>query len=75
MSRSVMTAWAMWTIAVCASVLSAQQADGPVRRTVWDRVYTEAQAGRGEALYARHCEQCHGSGQHDPSNDPQSGGD
>lgn len=57
-----MTAWAMWTIAVCASVLSAQQADGPVRRTVWDRVYTEAQAGRGEALYARHCEQCHGTG-------------
>jgi cytochrome c len=32
------------------------------RRSVWDKVYTSAQAERGELLYARHCEQCHGSG-------------
>jgi mono/diheme cytochrome c family protein len=41
---------------------TSAQAEGPARRTVWDRVYTEAQARRGEALYARHCEQCHGTG-------------
>jgi mono/diheme cytochrome c family protein len=25
-------------------------------------VYTDAQAGRGQTLYGRHCEQCHGTG-------------
>ena len=29
-------------------------------RTVWDGVYTEEQATRGEALYAEHCVRCHG---------------
>lgn len=28
-------------------------------RSVWDGVYTEAQAKRGRATYARHCESCH----------------
>jgi mono/diheme cytochrome c family protein len=27
---------------------------------VWDGVYTDAQAGRGERQYGRSCEQCHG---------------
>jgi len=47
-------------IALCALpllvlVLSAQET-----RTVWDGVYTEEQARRGEAIYAEHCVQCHG---------------
>lgn len=29
-------------------------------RTVWDGVYTEEQATRGEALYGEHCGKCHG---------------
>ena len=29
-------------------------------RTVWDSVYTEPQATRGEKLYATHCTRCHG---------------
>src|SRR5262252_3493695 len=29
-------------------------------RTVWDGVYTEAQAERGKALYMERCVQCHG---------------
>jgi mono/diheme cytochrome c family protein len=28
-------------------------------RSVWDGVYTEEQAGRGEKLYARECASCH----------------
>jgi mono/diheme cytochrome c family protein len=40
----------------------AAQGDGAARRTVWDKVYTEAQASRGEELYGRHCAECHGSG-------------
>jgi mono/diheme cytochrome c family protein len=61
-SRSAKIAYAMGTILLCASVHAARQSEGPVRRTVWDRVYTEAQANRGESLYVRHCEQCHGTG-------------
>jgi mono/diheme cytochrome c family protein len=62
MRRSATIAWAMCTISLCAAAHASQQVEGPVRRTVWDRVYTEAQANRGESLYVRHCEQCHGSG-------------
>jgi hypothetical protein len=43
--------------------LSAMSAQEPSpRRSVWDRVFTDAQASRGETLYGRHCEQCHGAG-------------
>jgi len=30
-------------------------------RTVWDGVYTDEQATRGEALYGEHCVRCHGA--------------
>jgi mono/diheme cytochrome c family protein len=29
-------------------------------QSVWDGVYTEAQAKRGQPLYMRHCASCHG---------------
>lgn len=45
-----------------AGAVAARQGDGAARRTVWDKVYTEVQAGRGEELYGRHCAECHGSG-------------
>ena len=45
-----------------AGAVAAPQGDGAARRTVWDKVYTEVQAGRGEELYGRHCAECHGSG-------------
>ena len=32
------------------------------QRSIWDRVYTDVQAGRGEKLYAEQCAQCHGEG-------------
>jgi cytochrome c len=34
--------------------------NSPARQSVWDGVYTEAQAARGERQYGRSCEQCHG---------------
>jgi S-disulfanyl-L-cysteine oxidoreductase SoxD len=40
----------------CSGVASAQ-AGG---RTVWDGVYTTAQADRGKGLYAGSCASCHG---------------
>ena len=30
-------------------------------RSIWDGVYTDAQAQRGEQLYAKHCSRCHGA--------------
>jgi mono/diheme cytochrome c family protein len=30
-------------------------------RTVWDGVYTDEQATRGEGLYGEHCLRCHGA--------------
>ena len=43
-------------LAGIAAVALAQQAS----RSVWDGVYTEAQAKRGEALYGQSCSSCHG---------------
>src|SRR4051812_39399581 len=33
----------------------------PARQSEWDGVYTDDQAARGEAHYARSCESCHGA--------------
>jgi hypothetical protein len=42
------------------STLIAQQAAQP-HKTVWDGVYTEAQADRGRDHYMMHCSPCHGN--------------
>ena len=42
------------TIGLSYSVARAQD------KTVWDGVYTEAQATRGEALWGEKCAKCHG---------------
>ena len=52
-------------VGLLAVSLSAAQ-DG-AKRSVWDGVYTEAQAMRGERDYGRSCERCHGV---DLSGDP-----
>ena len=39
--------------------LGAQET--PQKQSVWDGVYTEQQAKRGETTYARACEACHGA--------------
>jgi len=40
---------------------TAASQDAPARQSVWDGVYTDDQAARGEAHYARSCESCHGA--------------
>jgi len=47
---------AMKTILAAAAVLLLLQGT----QSVWDGVYTEAQAERGAALFDRECAQCHG---------------
>lgn len=43
-------------IGLSYTALHGQQAG----RSVWDGVYTQEQAKRGDALYAEHCSSCHG---------------
>ena len=45
-------------------ILSAQAPGGTserATRTVWDGIYTDAQAQRGRGFYAEHCASCHGA--------------
>ena len=44
-------------VAAAGSLLNAQAADKP--RTVWDGVYTEAQAARATATFSQSCSNCH----------------
>lgn len=56
MTRAAAFGLLLW-VAALAPALSGQ----PGTRTVWDGVYTEEQAKRGEALYMTRCVHCHGS--------------
>jgi mono/diheme cytochrome c family protein len=49
-------------VAIAASygALCAQEPAVTESRSVWDGVYTEDQAKRGEALYQKECKGCHG---------------
>jgi mono/diheme cytochrome c family protein len=48
------------SIGAACSVLRAQESTATETRSVWDGVYTEEQAKRGEALYQKECKGCHG---------------
>ncbi len=39
----------------------AQTSQTPTRPSVWDGVYTQAQAQRGRGQYVQHCAMCHGA--------------
>lgn len=59
------------SVVLCASAISLAAQVGATPQnarpmsSVWDGVYTAAQADRGKAAYARHCSRCHGD---DPAN-------
>jgi len=44
-------------VAICIAVAALA---GQAGRTIWDGVYTKAQAARGATLYAERCARCHG---------------
>ena len=46
--------------AAAYNALCAQEPAATESRSVWDGVYTEDQAKRGEALYQKECKGCHG---------------
>jgi mono/diheme cytochrome c family protein len=45
---------------ILLAVLVITAALAQTSRSVWDGVYTEAQAKRGEALFGQNCVSCHG---------------
>jgi cytochrome c len=50
----------MVLIMAAGALLAAGTLRAQGTRTVWDCVYTEAQAKRGEAIYFERCIRCHG---------------
>lgn len=54
--RATLVAAGLMLLAGTAAVLKAQEATS----TVNDGVYTDAQADRGKAAYAKNCQACHG---------------
>ena len=60
--RRRITALAIATLTAGAWLAHAAQDAAPraASRSVWDGVYTKAQADRGRELYATHCLACHG---------------
>ena len=48
------------TLAVALGLLRAQSPEAQ-SRSVWDGVYTEEQAKRGETIYGKECAACHGA--------------
>ncbi len=50
------------TVSVVLRAQTANSQSSPVQSpSVWDGIYTEQQAQRGEALYQRQCSLCHGA--------------
>lgn len=47
--------------AACLFVLAVSSGSAQAPRTVQDGVYTDAQAARGQALFAKECVSCHGA--------------
>jgi len=48
-------------LALTLALGAAAQEEPPAKRSVWDGVYSEDQARRGETQYGRNCESCHGT--------------
>lgn len=56
--RLLITVAIVWSAAVGFSI-NAQGQDTSANVTVWEKVYTEEQAKRGETLYMNTCSPCH----------------
>ena len=50
-----------WTIAVAVVAITVASVVAQSTRTVWDGVYSDAQAKRGRELYNSKCLSCHGA--------------
>jgi S-disulfanyl-L-cysteine oxidoreductase SoxD len=58
--RKSLSAFGIWHSACGAAVLVSVIGLRAQARSVWDGIYTEAQAKRGSTVYHQHCASCHG---------------
>jgi len=49
------------TFMALAALIPAQSPQAQSRQSVWDGVYTEEQASRGQTLFQQSCARCHGA--------------
>jgi mono/diheme cytochrome c family protein len=63
MSRKSVSIWLAIAVLVFAARPALAQSNGAAEasKTIWDGVYTAAQAARGEAVVAQNCGTCHSS--------------
>ena len=47
-------------LASAAGIVARQAPAGDARSSVWDGIFTDAQAERGRGFFAEHCASCHG---------------
>ena len=52
---------ALWAGVTAHMASGPDQTPAPAAKTVWDAVYSEAQAARGKEVYTKDCERCHGA--------------
>jgi mono/diheme cytochrome c family protein len=53
-------AFSALVLALSLAVVAAAQEDPAAKRSIWDGVYSDDQARRGQTQYERNCESCHG---------------
>ena len=58
--RVATLAGVLGVVAAAVPLLVTAQAPAP-SKTVWDGVYTDAQAARGRSAFQQHCAECHGA--------------
>ncbi|SRR5712691_6029711 len=58
--KDIITAVAIIGFAAIGLSYSMLRAQSSTSRSVWDGVYTEDQAKRGQGLYSQNCAMCHG---------------
>jgi mono/diheme cytochrome c family protein len=59
MTKTALTVAACILGLTCLSAIALRGQEAPALSTVWDKVYTEAQATRGKDAYMAECSACH----------------
>ena len=60
-SRYLLNRTAAVTIVACGLLVALEALTAQAPRSLWDGVYTQDQAKRGEAVYVEKCARCHGA--------------
>lgn len=55
------SALAILAIIACSALIALEAQTAQPSRSLWDGVYTQDQAKRGESAYAEQCARCHGA--------------